>query len=149
MLTLADDQAPTKQLNLSPTSISQRRKYDEISWVEVKSGKDHLLINITGKTDSAWRNYLNLPTISNMGIVRNKKESKTSHTSIILGSTALTTVLPPLSKWQREMENEGCSQFLMLLVCCFFLLPFFSYYSMGTVPSDTVFHDFLQHGSFP
>lgn len=145
MLTLADDQAPTKQLNLPPTSISQRRKYDEISWVEVKSGKDHLLINITGKTDSAWRNYLNLPTISNMGIVRNKKESKTSHTPIILGST----VLPSLSKWQREMENEGCSHFLKLLVCCFFLLPFFFYCSMGTLPSDTVFHDFLQHGSFP
>lgn len=55
-LTLAEGQAPTKvSLWLPSANEEERENVTKDSWVEIRIRRNHSLIAIIGKTDSAWR----------------------------------------------------------------------------------------------
>jgi len=59
-----DAKCPPKLLCHSPSSVGQERKNTaKDSWVEIRAGRDHSAVTITGKTGSTWRNQLNLSSI--------------------------------------------------------------------------------------
>jgi len=59
-LALAGHQVPTKATSLSlPSSAGQGEKRKG-SWVEIKTGKDHLQVTIMDKTNLTWGNQFNL-----------------------------------------------------------------------------------------
>lgn len=102
-----------------------------------------------GKKDLAWRNEFNLlpincNTIGQWGI-RTKLKKKPFPPLL----TSLLAFLHPPPEWCRKMWNGGCSQFITLCLCQSFLIMLFPFSSVGSLPWDTIFHNFLQHGSFP
>ena len=56
-LTLAGGQVPTKA-TLSPLSSTGQGRENRMksSWVEIRTGRDHSPVIVTGKTDSTWGN---------------------------------------------------------------------------------------------
>jgi len=60
-LTPAGGQVPTKATPSLPSSAAQRREnIMKGSWVEIRTGRDHSRITVTGKANSTWGNELNL-----------------------------------------------------------------------------------------
>ena len=56
-LTLAGCQVPTKAaLSLHSSAGQGRENITKGSWVEIRTGRDHSLITVMGKTDSTWGN---------------------------------------------------------------------------------------------
>jgi len=58
-LTLAGCQTPPKPLYHPPSSAGQgREKITKGSWVEVRTGRHHSSITVTGKTDWTWEKLI-------------------------------------------------------------------------------------------
>jgi len=54
-LTLVGGQLPTKAALSLPSLAAQGRENTTKGWwVEIRAGRDHSAITVTGKTDSAW-----------------------------------------------------------------------------------------------
>jgi len=54
-LTVAGHQVPTKLLYHSPPQLDRgRENINKASWVEIRTGRHHSPITVTGKTDSTW-----------------------------------------------------------------------------------------------
>lgn len=106
-------------------SSTQGRKYTKDSWAEVRTGRHHSLLTITGKrVDLGTNEFKLLPITSGKDNEEQKQILKHFPPTLpfLLGSTLLSVFLPAPSHGHRGAGNRGCSQFPSPShPCCSFL----------------------------
>jgi len=133
-------------LNWTGEKNIECKAHDPGSWVEIRTGRDHSAITVTGTTDSTLEIILIYDQSNQSRVMRNKNyilKHLPPTPPFFSDLTSLPYSLPPPLQWHRGTGNGGVD------VSSSDVVSHFPCSRVETLPWDTALHELLHCGSFP